>query len=93
MRASESQVRDDAADHCQLDASRPWEGNQGAIPWVSTLALLVTPPAGGSNASGGEPPPPATASTVLQPWSDVTTETGGIASVFKWVAFNQSYNV
>ena len=31
-------------------------------------------------------------SVVLQPWANVTTENGGIASIFRWVAFNQSYD-
>ena len=28
---------------------------------------------------------------MLAPWAGVTTESGGVASVFRWVAFNQSY--
>jgi hypothetical protein len=119
----------------------PWEGNQGLIPWIATLSLVVlTVPA-------APPPPPmppmppmlalpilapwapatsatatiatapiastavfspiptatslASASTagapkgtpvVYQPWGAVSSNLGGIESVFQWIFFNQSYN-
>ena len=116
----------------------PWEGNQGAIPWVATLALVVAPstpppspppPSTPPPVVPSPPPPPSAAAprwsewllgraagstgdagharagaaqaagasrvqqvVVHHPWALVTTETGGIASIFRWVAFNQSYD-
>jgi len=73
--------------------SAPWAGNQGSIPWVVTLALRV-----GLNPSAAAAvnPPAALSSvtqpTVLTPWLGTTTETGGIAEVFRWVFFNQSFS-
>jgi hypothetical protein len=61
--------------------SAPWAGNQGATPWLSSLTLRTV--ADKEAAAGG---------TVLRPWAAVTTESGGISSVFKWVAFNASFD-
>jgi len=55
-------------------------------PVEATDAAAAKPAAVESVAS---PPSPVVA---LRPWGNVTTETGGIASIFKWVAFNQSYD-
>ena len=131
----------------------PWEGNQGLIPWIATLSLVmltVPPPpppppppmppmppmlalpmlapwatatsapatsatatsatastasAASASAAIASATPPATslasASTagvtkgtpaVYQPWGAVSSNLGGIESVFQWIFFNQSYN-
>ena len=61
----------------------PWAGDQGSIPWLATLTLRVT-----DSQPGGASPGAA----VVAPWAQLTTESGGIAAVFRWIAFNQSYN-
>ena len=60
--------------------SAPWAGDQGHTPWLSTLSLRVTRD---STAHPG--------GSVLAPWAGVTTESGGISRVFRWIAFNQSF--
>jgi hypothetical protein len=117
----------------------PWEGNQGQIPWLATLALVVTPKASNTaqlasapattppaaaaptaapavSASAGTALPaapsaaaaaatighaattpsrdmtPSAPATVHHPWGRFSTESGGIAEAFRWIAFNQSYN-
>lgn len=65
--------------------SAPWAGNQGSIPWLATLSLRL----GAARASRSEAA--ATPAAVLAPWPRPTTEPNGIAEVFGWVTFNQSY--
>lgn len=83
--------RGGAAAHSPTDGSfmcnftaytAPWEGNQGDIPWVADLSLRFTP------TTKNKAPAPR---RIVQPWEGLTTETGGISQVFRWVQFNQSY--
>jgi len=73
-----------AARACNLTVlSVPWAGNQGRIPWTSTLRLRFV-----------EPPAPAELRPfdVLRPWAEVSTSAGGgVYELFRWIAFNQSY--
>ena len=84
----------------------PWAGNQGQIPWLAVLNLRfenttgtpsTLPQAESSSSKVASRDPQLTPadpmpSTVLTPWQNVSTNEGdGVYTLFKWIAFNQSY--
>ena len=79
-------ARTNGNSHCNLTLyTVPWAGNQGQIPWIAVLNLRF-------ENSTGEEAVTTVPTSVLTPWQNVTTNEGdGVYTLFKWIAFNQSY--
>jgi hypothetical protein len=66
----------------------PWAGNQGSIPWEIELNVLLEDTLDTKTNLITSPSPNEILTT---PWSSVTSETSGIAKVFRWVQFDLNY--
>ena len=76
----------------------PWAGNQGQIPWLATLSVrfenssVISEVGERSQVVNQKTRKAPMPSSVLTPWQNVSTNGGdGIYTLFKWIAFNQSY--